>query len=430
MEKIDSVREKIILDYLKKYSKDYRLEELREKIVSTGYSEEETDSAISYLGLKKDKIPKIEVPIAAKKILEASEAVYKGEKEDTNEFKRTGEPVKRTSLAVEPASEEEEKPDEGEIKEFAKTIDEMKKQIGKAIIGQEEVVDSLIGAILCDGHVLLEGVPGIAKTLAIKALAKVSGCEAKRIQFTVDLLPTDILGLTTYTPQKGFEIVKGPIFANFLIADEINRSPPKTQSALIEAMQEKQVTIGKQTFPLPLPFFVMATENPLETGGVYTLPEAQIDRFLFKIIMGYPKIEDEGIIMAQNTTLKKFEDFKLDAVTSPKKIIEMQSLTKKIYLSKKIREYILGIINLTRTREIEHGSYVDWGASPRATIALFIASKSRALMNGRNFVVPRDVKESAYEVLRHRIILSYKARVEGVTSDKIITELLKKVKVP
>ncbi|OGJ20832.1 ATPase [Candidatus Pacearchaeota archaeon RBG_13_36_9] len=316
------------------------------------------------------------------------------------------------------------------MKEFAKTINEMKKQIGGVIIGQDKVVDSLIGAILCDGHVLLEGVPGIAKTLAIKALAKVSGCESKRIQFTVDLLPTDILGLTAYTPQKGFEIVKGPIFANFLIADEVNRSPPKTQSALIEAMQEKQVTIGRETFPLPLPFFVMATENPLETGGVYTLPEAQIDRFLFKIIMGYPKIEDEGIIMSQNTTLKKFENFKLEAVTSPEKIIEMQDLTKKIYLSKKIKEYILNVIELTRTKEIEHGSYIEWGASPRATIGLFIASKSRALMNGRNFVVPKDVKESAYEILRHRIILSYKARVEGITSDKIVDELLKKIKVP
>jgi len=943
MESVESIREKIIIDYLRKHSKDYRLEDLRDKIIGTGYSEEEADRAINYLGIKKDKIPKIEVPIATKKILEAKEESYKGEKDDA-----------------------EEKPDEGEIKEFAKTISEMKKQIGNVVIGQDKVVDSLIGAILCDGHVLLEGVPGIAKTLSIKSLAQVSGCAAKRIQFTVDLLPTDILGLTTYTPQKGFEIIKGPIFANFLIADEINRSPPKcvlgdtpiitetgeikdiqelieeysgesfkerneewiklskplklmaldlkdykvkpeevsylykqktnqpyfdielrtgrkiktssvhpfftlrnsrvemskaedlregdcvliprkldlypmegliydsalleesekvleeikkrkiiydkiqllkkfgagkkqiakelkipetngllntfinlrpayfdcltqkrffsrskqfgqvssvimpekvskelakfmgilisegcvnrsyfyltmkdkemplkfisllkdlfglkanllfdntreqyrvafrsdalvklleaigynphlksgekeipsfimragneivkeflrayyegdgcisrdcvkvttkskkianslaylllrfglvarinhencktkigkysycrkfynlrlygsnlnifseaigffsdlknnklkfllrnshggktdlipgmhgmirairklsgithkeffsevgmnahnlenpnnslmhsryrlakiskfllannyfiqqlgkivdsdfccdfvkraekvfpkedywlydfsmkenhsfiagfggiishnTQSALIEAMQEKQVTIGKETFPLPLPFFVMATENPLETGGVYTLPEAQIDRFLFKVIMGYPDIEDEGLIMSQNTTLKKFEDFKLDAVTSPKKIIEMQSLTKKIYLSKKIKEYILGIVELTRTKEIEHGSYIDWGASPRATIALFIAGKSRALMNGRNFVVPGDVKESAYEVLRHRIILSYKARVEGITSDKIITELLKKIKVP
>src|SRR4030042_4384656 len=237
MEKIESVREKIILDYLKKHHKDYRLEDIKEKIVSTGYSEEEADSAINYLRLKKDRIPKIEVPVASKKADEPSEAAYKGEKED----------------AV-------EKPNEGEIKEFAKTINEMKKQIGGVIIGQDKVVDSLIGAILCDGHVLLEGVPGIAKTLAIKALAKVSGCESKRIQFTVDLLPTDILGLTAYTPQKGFEIVKGPIFANFLIADEVNRSPPKTQSALIEAMQEKQVTIGRETFPLPLPFFVMPTE--------------------------------------------------------------------------------------------------------------------------------------------------------------------------
>lgn len=395
MEKIGDIRKRIIVDYLKKHHKKYKIEDLKSKILGRGYTKEELGYAIAFLKLDDKK---------------------------SNESKK--------DIAMQEEDRKRKKPDAQEIKQVSETIRELKKEIGSVVIGQEKVIDSLIRAILCDGHVLLEGVPGIAKTLAIKTLSKVSGCDAKRIQFTVDLLPTDILGLTTYTPRKGFEIVKGPIFANFVIADEINRSPPKTQSALIEAMQEKQVTIGKETFQLPLPFFVMATENPLETAGVYTLPEAQIDRFLFKVIMGYPRIEEEDIIMSKNTTLKKFEEFKLKSIIHPKSIIKMQELTKKIYLSEKIKKYILRIIELTRTKEIEHGDYIEWGASPRATIALFIASKAKALIQGRNFVVPGDVKESAYEVLRHRIILSYKARVEHFTSDNAIGEILKKVKVP
>jgi len=400
MEKSKPQRKKILIDYLKKYHKEYELDELKKKILKTGYSEEEVDEAIKTLDLKDKKS-------SIKKFFED----------------------KKISL-IHSKDDDSKKPDAKQIKECSKILKTMKKEIGKVVIGQEQIIDSLLGALLCDGHVLLEGVPGIAKTLSIKSLAEVSGCASKRIQFTVDLLPTDIVGLTTYTPKKGFEIVKGPIFANFVIADEINRSPPKTQSALIEAMQEKQVTIGKETFKLPLPFFVMATENPLETGGVYTLPEAQIDRFLFKIIMGYPDIEDENIIMSQNTTLKKFEDFKLTPLTTPEKIVEMQELTKKIYLSEKIRQYILRIIELTRTKELDHGEYIEWGASPRASIALFICSKARALMQGRNFVVPGDVKDSVHEVLRHRVILSYKARVERIDSDAIIKEILKKVKIP
>jgi len=318
----------------------------------------------------------------------------------------------------------------GEIKRCSETVYRMKKEMAKVIVGQEKVVDSLILGVICDGHVLLEGVPGIAKTLAIRALGQVAGCQTKRIQFTVDLLPTDIIGITTYTPKKGFEIIKGPIFANFVIADEINRSPSKTQSALIEAMQEKQVTIGKTTFKLPLPFFVMATENPLETSGVYTLPEAQIDRFLFKILMGYPEIEDERRIMESNITIKKFEDFKLNAISSPQEILKMQSLVKKIYLSNKVKEYILRIVEITRTKNFEHGKYVEWGASPRASIALFIASKAKALTQGRNFVIPKDVKDIAHGVLRHRLILSYKAGAEGITSDKVIDEILSRIRVP
>jgi MoxR-like ATPase len=319
------------------------------------------------------------------------------------------------------------KPSAAEVKKCTETINKIKAEIGKIIIGQKEVIDGLMCAILCNGHVLVEGVPGIAKTLTIKSLADASGCSSKRIQFTVDLLPTDLLGITSYTPGKGFEIVKGPIFANFIVADEINRSPPKTQSALLEAMQEKQVTIGKTTFKLPTPFFVMANENPLETSGVYPLPEAQIDRFLFKIIMGYPNIDDEEKIMEDNATLSKFEDFHITAMTSPQEIINMQEIAKRVYLGEKIKKYILKIIAATREKKFDYGKYIEWGASPRASIGMFIASKARALMNGRNFVIPKDVRDIAYNVLRHRIILSYKARVEGVNPDKVIGGILSSI---
>ncbi len=322
-----------------------------------------------------------------------------------------------------------EKADLSEIRKYSETISKMKNEVSKAVTGQSEIVESLIRALLCDGHVLLEGVPGIAKTLAIKTLAIVSGCSSKRIQFTVDLLPTDITGIVTYTPGKGFETLKGPIFANFLIADEINRSPSKTQSALIEAMQEMQVTIGKETFKLSRPFFVMATQNPIEQSGVYTLPEAQVDRFLFKLIMGYPEYKEEEKIMEENMTLKKFEDFNLKAVTTPEEILKMQKLTKKIYLCDKIKEYILDVVKKTRTKDFKNGQYIEWGCSPRASIALFIASKAQALLNGRNFVIPSDVKNVAHGILRHRIILTYRAKAENIDSDKIIDEIFGMVNV-
>ena len=316
------------------------------------------------------------------------------------------------------------KPSLKEIKEYSIVLSNMRKEISKAVTGQEDIVNSLLRALLCDGHVLLEGVPGIAKTLAIVTLAVVSGCTSKRIQFTVDLLPTDIVGVTTYTPGKGFETIKGPIFANFVVADEINRSPSKTQSAMIESMQERQVTIGKETFMLPLPFFVMATQNPLEQSGVYTLPEAQIDRFLFKVLMKYPKYEEEEKIMDQNITLKKFEDFGIKPITSAGEIIKMQKLAKSIYISPKIKKYILNIVSRTRKKDFKYGEYIDWGASPRASIALFIASKAQAFMRGRNFVIPSDVKNIVHEVLRHRIILTYRARAEKIDSDKVIDEIM------
>jgi len=318
---------------------------------------------------------------------------------------------------------------DSEVKDCANTLKILKDEIGKVIIGQEGVIDGLIRGLLCDGHVLLEGVPGIAKTITIRALAQASGCSVKRIQFTVDLLPTDIIGITSYTPGKGFETIKGPIFANFIIADEINRSPPKTQSALIEAMQEKQVTIGKETFKLPSPFFVMATKNPLENIGVYTLPEAQIDRFLFNIIMGYPKADEELRIMEENITLKKFEDFNIRPVINMKDIIRMQGYVRKIYIGDNIKNYILEIVKKTRSRDFPKSDCLQYGVSPRATISLFIASKARALMEGRNYVIPEDVKTVAYDVLRHRIILSYKATIQRLNSDDLIDYILEDVNV-
>ena len=311
-----------------------------------------------------------------------------------------------------------------EIRESYDLIEKTRNEVKKVVLGQPRVIDAFMAALLCDGHVLLEGVPGLAKTLLVKTLAEASGCSAKRIQFTVDLLPSDILGITTYTPGKGFETIKGPIFTNFIIADEINRSPPKTQSALIEAMQEKQVTIAKETYPLPKPFFVMANNNPIETSGVYNLPEAQVDRFLFKVIIDYPERKEEVKIMEENMTLKTFESFNVQAILSPQKILEMQRITKNIYMSDKIKDYIVRIIEKTRKKDFRRGEFIEWGGSPRASIGLFIAAKAWALINGRNYVIPQDVKDISHLVLRHRVILNYKARAERITSDDIIDEIL------
>lgn len=317
---------------------------------------------------------------------------------------------------------------EKEIHDSAEIIKKIKKEISKVIIGQEEVIDGLIRGLICNGHVLLEGVPGIAKTITIRALAQASGCTVKRIQFTVDLLPTDITGITSFTPSKGFEVIKGPIFANFVIADEINRAPPKTQSALIESMQENQVTIGRRTYRLPSPFFVMATKNPLENIGVYTLPEAQVDRFLFNIIMKYPEEKEELEIMEKNTTLKRFEDFSINPVVKIHDILKLQENVNKIYLGDNIKNYILSIVKKTRDKDFKDSDCLSYGVSPRATIALYIASKSRAMMEGRNYVLPEDVKAICYDVLRHRMILSYKATLKKIDSDYLISNILDEVK--
>jgi MoxR-like ATPase len=243
-------------------------------------------------------------------------------------------------------------------------------------------------------------------------------------------LPSDIIGITTYEEGRGFYSVKGPIFANFLLADEINRAPPKVQSALLEAMQEKQVTIGKESFPLPNPFFVMATQNPIESLGTYKLPEAQIDRFMFKIEMKYPSMEDELKILHTNSTLRRFEDFDLNPIMSPEAILKAQSDVKKIYLDKKVEKYIVSLVDASRNPEkykLASGKYIEYGTSPRSSIALFIASKAHALVKGRAYVTPMDVKDVAHNVLRHRIILNYEGQAEDVSTDDIIDELLKKV---
>ena len=318
-------------------------------------------------------------------------------------------------------------------KKYQRVLSKVQAEIARIVVGQEKVVRGLLRALLSDGHVLVEGVPGIAKTLLIRALGKASGCETKRIQFTVDLLPIDILGLTTYSKKKNiFTFVKGPIFANFLIADEINRAPPKTQSALLEAMQEKQVTVGKQTFPLPLPFFVMATQNPIETVGVNPLPEAQIDRFLFKLYMYYPNDSEEQKIMRRNITLRKFEDFNLRGVTSPQEIIKMQGFVKSVYLSKEITQYITRIVRATRekNKNLPLTKYIELGASPRACIGLFIASKAEALLQGKSYVTPQHIKSIAHSVMRHRILLNYEGLAENINTDSIITQILTKTPVP
>ncbi|MBT3398342.1 MoxR family ATPase [archaeon] len=315
-------------------------------------------------------------------------------------------------------------------KGVGKILLDVEKEMEKVVVGQKAIVRGILRAVLCGGHVLVEGVPGVAKTLIVKAMARVMGCDMKRIQFTVDLLPTDITGIMSYSPDRGFEMIKGPVFTNFILADEINRAPPKTQSALLEAMQEESVTIARKTYELPKPFFVMATENPLEVSGVYSLPEAQIDRFLFKLLIKYPKIEEESSILSKNTTIRDFEDYGLQPLLSPQIIIDLQRRVKQVFTSDTIRDYIVRIVSETRDKGFELSKYISYGASPRASIALYIASKAEALMSGRNFVTPADVQKVVYPVLRHRIILNYEAEAEGISSDKVIKHILTKVNAP
>ena len=317
---------------------------------------------------------------------------------------------------------------------YLSLIKELKKEISRVVVGQEDIVDGIIRALIANGHVLLEGVPGIAKSLIIKSIAITTGCNFGRIQFTVDLLPTDIIGITTLSADKSaFAILKGPVFSNFLMADEINRAPPKTQSALLEAMAEKQVSISRNTYQLDEPFFVMATQNPIETSGTYPLPEAQTDRFLFKLIMDYPGKEEEAQIIEQNIALKKFEDYELKVLMQPEDLIAMQALVQKVEHTKRINHYIVEIVNATRHPKkysLNLGKYISLGASPRASIFLFIGAKADAFMQGETYVRPQNIKNVALDVLRHRISLNYKAKVDRITTDDIINEILSTIKVP
>jgi MoxR-like ATPase len=313
---------------------------------------------------------------------------------------------------------------------YKKKFEEIRAEVGKTVIGQHDVINGLIEAFLANGHCLVEGIPGIGKTLLIKTIARITGCTFSRIQFTPDLLPTDIVGITTYEEGRGFFTVKGPIFANFVLADEINRSPPKVQSALLESMQERQATIGKETFKIPEPFFVMATQNPVEQLGTYKLPEAQVDRFLYKLLMTYPEPEDEVKVLDINMTLKNFDDYQLNPILSPEEISEAQKFIQEIYVDDKIKAYIVNIVEATRKPEkydVKMGKYVDFGSSPRSSIAMYIASKAHALLNGRDHVTSQDVKDIAYNCLRHRILLNFEGEAEEINPEEIIKEILQKV---
>lgn len=304
--------------------------------------------------------------------------------------------------------------------------------MSRRIVGQKHLVDSLLVALLANGHVLLEGVPGLAKTLAIKTLATLVSAKYNRIQFTPDLLPADVIGTLIYSiKRETFEVKKGPIFANFVLADEINRAPAKVQSALLEAMQERQVTIGDETFSLDRPFLVMATQNPIEQEGTYPLPEAQTDRFLLKVIIGYPTKEEEREIIRQNAVENLDE---LSALVSKEEIIELQKIVTQVYIDEKIENYIVDIVFATREPE-KYGlkdieDMIEYGASPRASISLAKASKAYAFMQGRGYVVPEDVRSVCHDVMRHRIGLTYEAEANNISTDEIITNILDKVQVP
>ena len=302
----------------------------------------------------------------------------------------------------------------------------------QVIVGQKHLVDSLLIGLLSNGHILLEGVPGLAKTLAINTLASLIDAKYNRIQFTPDLLPADVIGTMVYSQAKEqFQVKKGPVFANFVLADEINRAPAKVQSALLEAMQERQVTIGEETYKLDDPFLVLATQNPIEQEGTYPLPEAQVDRFMLKVIIGYPKKEEERLIIRQNIS---GERAKVQPVLKAEEIIETRNIVRKVYIDEKIERYIVDIVFATRFPQ-DYGlgdikDMISFGASPRASINLALAARSYAFLKQRGYVIPEDVRAVCHDVMRHRIGLSYEAEANNVTSEEVISEILNKVEVP
>ena len=311
-------------------------------------------------------------------------------------------------------------------------VDVLLLEMGKVIIGQKYMVERLLVGLLANGHILLEGVPGLAKTLSVKTLASAIKAKFQRIQFTPDLLPADLIGTMIYNQKDGsFQTKKGPIFANFILADEINRSPAKVQSALLEAMQERQITIGEQTFPLPDPFLVLATQNPIEQEGTYPLPEAQVDRFMLKVKIGYPTKEEERTIMRANVAQTAAT---ANAVISPGDLIRARQVVHEIYMDEKIEKYILDIVFATRSpKEYKLNNLtqlISYGASPRATINLALGAKAYAFLKRRGYVIPEDVRAISLDVLRHRVAVTYEAEAEEVTSEQIVQEVLNKIEVP
>ena len=311
-------------------------------------------------------------------------------------------------------------------------IQEIKKEVAKVVVGQEKMIDGLLIALLCDGHILIEGVPGLAKTTTVNALSSALGLNFKRTQFTPDLLPADILGAEIYDPQNNiFKIKKGPVFTNLLLADEINRAPAKVQSALLEVMQEKQVTLGDTTFKLDPPFFVMATQNPVEQEGVYQLPEAQLDRFMLKLVVDYNTKEEELEIARRISSGSSGE---IQAVVSAEELIALKKAIKEVHVDEEVETYMIELVNATRNPSdyglAELKDMIQFGASPRVSIDIFKAVKAMAFLRGKDFVTPVDVAYIAKEIMRHRIVLSYEAEAEGITTDEIIQKVLETVAIP
>ena len=312
-------------------------------------------------------------------------------------------------------------------------VQPLRDNLNQVIIGQQRLIDKIIICMLADGHMLLEGVPGLAKTLTVKTLASSIDTNFQRIQFTPDMLPADLIGTLIYNQKSGeFDTRKGPIFSNIILADEINRSPAKVQSALLESMQEKQITIGKNTYSLDLPFLVLATQNPIEQEGTYPLPEAQVDRFMFKLLIDYPDVDSEKLLMRQNT--QAGENINIKPVVTPDKIIDAQDVINEIYVDEKVEDYVLKLIFATRNpikydlKDMD--GIIDFGASPRATINIVRAAKARAFTEGRGYITPEDVRYIGADVLRHRIILTYEAEAEELNTEEVINRLFEKIEVP
>ncbi len=318
-----------------------------------------------------------------------------------------------------------------QIEAHSAKLSEVRAVIGQVVVGQEQLVERLLLALLCNGHVLLEGVPGVAKTLTASSLARAIHADFSRIQFTPDLLPGDLTGTLVYDPRDhSFSAEKGPVFANLLLADEINRAPAKVQSALLEAMQEKQVTLGKETFPLPKPFLVLATQNPIEQEGTYTLPEAQVDRFMFKLKVGYPSMEEELKVVQRMA--KTEAPAEVQPVLGLPELMEMRETLESVFIDEKVERYIVRLIDATRfpaKYDLDIERYLRFGASPRASIYLSLAARGHALLCKRAYTVPQDVKDVAHDILRHRLAISYRAEAEAISSDDLLDRILSKVPV-